>query len=86
MQLVQWNTQLGTPQRLTVSAGSHQLLSERVALKEITEHGPCGDVDYWGLNVRVDDAGQVKILGWSRGFLQPATTIPTPSAIPSTAP
>lgn len=85
VQLVQRNSHVGRPQLLTVSttgAGAHQLLSQSVALKHITQHGACGAIDYWGLNVRVDGTGRTEVLGWSRRYLQPATTIPTPSPTP----
>lgn len=77
-QLPQGNGDLGSHQRLTVStAGIHsrQLLTRRVALKDVTEHGPCGDLHYWGMNARVESDGRVEILGWEGRFLHPATTV-----------
>jgi hypothetical protein len=60
------------------------LFNESVVLKEAAEHGPCGDVPFWGLNARIQRNGKVKVLGWSGHYFSPATMLPTPT--PSATP
>lgn len=79
VQLLQVDGLYGTRQRLTVSINgsrARRLVDEKVALKRITTHGPCGSIDYWGLNARVAADGTVTALGWSGSYLQPATPLP----------
>jgi hypothetical protein len=87
VQLRQLDTNPATPERLTISSTSpdgRTLFNDSVALKETVEHGPCGDVQFWGLNARVQHNGEVKLLGWSGHYLPPAEilTTPTPAATP----
>ena len=87
VQLMQVFSDAGHPELFTVSTtGAHprQLTREGVALRRaVTIHDSiCGDVVQWGLNARVTADGGVEILDWSGSSLQPATTIPTPSATP----
>jgi len=81
VQLAQFHGILGTRQLLTIaSQGSRpqQLINEQLSLKRKTTPGPCGSVDYWGMNTRLSSAGKIAILGWSGSYLQPLTDIPTP--------
>lgn len=86
VQVVQWKGRPGTSERLSVSiigADAHQLISEKAALKLVTENGPCGTIDFWVLNVRVTADGTLKTLGWVGHPLSPATVLPTPTPTPT---
>ncbi|MGN6200600.1 hypothetical protein [Humibacter sp.] len=81
-QLVQWKGSPGTKERLSVSttgAGGHPIASTSVTLKLASEAGPCGTLERWGLNMRVDANGSLKTLGWTGSFLRPATQLPLPT-------